>query len=201
MANTFTIIQEMSSGFIDASLGWDDEGRGFLVVAHAPDETNNNATEADLHIAEDGEDFVKVDTILPVRKITNLKMTHRDVGTDKHQLFVYMTTRHGGTGQVVVDTRVEAWTKDNVWAVAPEQAPVPVEQDRTCVPPLNLPFFDPNKPMTRGQVAKVVCLANGFAEPVSGQTFEDVPPGSTFYEFVERMAGRQIMRGYICTPE
>lgn len=199
MANTVTIIQEMSSGFIDASLGWDDEGRGFLVVAHAPDETNNNATEADLHIAEDGVDFVKVDTILPVRKITNLKMTHRDVGTDKHQLFVYMTTRHGGTGQVVVDTRVEAWTKNNVWAVAPEQAPAPVPTPRPCVPPQNLPYFGVNDLVTRGQNAKITASAVGLTAPdPTKQTFQDVPVGSTFHPFVEALAQNGHVSGKPC---
>jgi hypothetical protein len=43
-----------------------------------------------------------------------------------------------------------------------------------------------------------VSNAAGFQEPVSGQTFEDVPPGSTFYDFIERLASRSIMGGYPC---
>ena len=30
------------------------------------------------------------------------------------------------------------------------------------------------------------------------QTFEDVPPGSTFYLWIERMSGRGIFAGYPC---
>jgi hypothetical protein len=58
--------------------------------------------------------------------------------------------------------------------------------------------FRPNNPVTRGQLAKIVSNSAGFNEPVSGQTFEDVPPGSTFYEFVERLASREVMSGYAC---
>jgi hypothetical protein len=58
--------------------------------------------------------------------------------------------------------------------------------------------FRPNNPVTRGQLSKIVSNAAGFIEPVSGQTFEDVTPGSTFYEFVERLASREVMSGYAC---
>lgn len=58
--------------------------------------------------------------------------------------------------------------------------------------------FKPDNPVTRGQLAKIVSNSAGFSEPVSGQTFEDVPPGSTFYEFAERLAVRAVMGGYAC---
>jgi N-acetylneuraminic acid mutarotase len=67
-----------------------------------------------------------------------------------------------------------------------------------CVPPGNLPYFRPNANATRGQISKIVSNAAGFIEPVSGQTFEDVPPGSTFYDFIERLASRNVMQGYPC---
>jgi hypothetical protein len=41
-------------------------------------------------------------------------------------------------------------------------------------------------------------LAFEFTEPVSGQTFEDVVVGSTYYEFVERISARGIINGYPC---
>jgi hypothetical protein len=44
----------------------------------------------------------------------------------------------------------------------------------------------------------VVSLAAGFNEPVSGQTFEDVLPGSTFYIYIERMSERGLVSGYPC---
>jgi hypothetical protein len=64
--------------------------------------------------------------------------------------------------------------------------------------PGNDPYFRPNSNITRGQIAKVVSNAAGFDETVTGQTFEDVPPGSTFYTFVERLANRSVMSGYPC---
>jgi hypothetical protein len=67
-----------------------------------------------------------------------------------------------------------------------------------CVPPDNLPYFRPNNNATRGQISKIVSNAAGFYELVSGQTFEDVPPGSTFYDFIERLASRGVMSGYPC---
>ncbi|MDQ5824278.1 MAG: FG-GAP-like repeat-containing protein [Chloroflexota bacterium] len=56
--------------------------------------------------------------------------------------------------------------------------------------------FKPGNDVTRGQLSKIVANAGGYNEPVSGQSFPDVPPGSTFYEFVERMAKRGIIGGF-----
>src|SRR3954469_10920934 len=67
-----------------------------------------------------------------------------------------------------------------------------------CMPPGNLPYFRPNNNATRGQISKIVSNAAGFIEPVSGQTFEDVAPGSTFYDFIERLVSRGVMSGYPC---
>jgi hypothetical protein len=67
-----------------------------------------------------------------------------------------------------------------------------------CVPPDNLPYFRPNNNATRGQISKIVSNAASFSEPHTGQTFEDVPPGSTFYDFIERLASRGVMSGYAC---
>jgi hypothetical protein len=58
--------------------------------------------------------------------------------------------------------------------------------------------FHVNNQVTRGQLSKIVSLSAGFIEPVTGQTFEDVPPGSTFYEYVERLSSRHVMSGYPC---
>jgi hypothetical protein len=58
--------------------------------------------------------------------------------------------------------------------------------------------FRPNNDITRGQLSKIVANSAGFNEPVSGQTFEDVLPGSIFYAFIERMASRGIIGGYLC---
>jgi hypothetical protein len=69
-------------------------------------------------------------------------------------------------------------------------------------PPCNnylwIPCFKPFNGSTRGQISKVVSLAANFNEPISGQTFQDVPPGSTFYTYTQRMASRAIINGYPC---
>jgi hypothetical protein len=58
--------------------------------------------------------------------------------------------------------------------------------------------FRPGNDVTRGQLSKIVANAAGFNEPVGGQTFEDVPPDSTFFLFIERMAALGIIGGYPC---
>lgn len=58
--------------------------------------------------------------------------------------------------------------------------------------------FRPSNTVTRGQLAKIVSNSAGFSHPVSGQTFADVLPGSTFYTFIERLASRGVMGGYAC---
>jgi hypothetical protein len=58
--------------------------------------------------------------------------------------------------------------------------------------------FRPNNNITRGQIAKMVSNAAGFSETLPGQSFEDVPPESPFYLFIERLYRRGIMGGYPC---
>ncbi|MEO5952292.1 MAG: S-layer homology domain-containing protein [Chloroflexia bacterium] len=62
----------------------------------------------------------------------------------------------------------------------------------------NLPYFRPAGAVSRGQLTKMAVLAFGFNEQISGQTFEDVPVGSTFYLYIERMSTRYIINGYPC---
>ena len=58
--------------------------------------------------------------------------------------------------------------------------------------------FKPGNNVTRGQLSKIVANAAGFSEQVTGQSFEDVPVGSTYYPFIERMAARHTIGGYPC---
>ncbi len=67
-----------------------------------------------------------------------------------------------------------------------------------CIGPNNRPYFRPNSNATRGQLAKIVSNAANFNDTVTGQTFEDVAPGSTFYNFIERLVSRGVMSGYAC---
>jgi thermitase len=62
----------------------------------------------------------------------------------------------------------------------------------------NKPYFRPGNNATRGQLSKIVSIAADFQDPPGGQTFEDVPPASTFYTWIERLASRGIMGGYNC---
>lgn len=190
------ISEEMGRGYVSHGYAEDATGHGFLCIGKA-DSENANSRWVDIFKRNSrNEPFneTPIDRLDPTYK---LDYVDADISGDGRDLIVTVTTH--APQEAPRPTAIEELVV--VGVCTPQAPPAPVEQDRTCVPPLNLPFFDTNKPMTRGQVAKVVCLANGFSEPVSGQTFEDVPPGSTFYEFVERIAGRQIMRGYTCTPE
>jgi hypothetical protein len=67
-----------------------------------------------------------------------------------------------------------------------------------CVPPGNMPYFRPNANATRGQISKIVSNSAGFNDPPVGQTFEDVPIGSVFYDYIERLTSRGVMQGYPC---
>jgi hypothetical protein len=62
----------------------------------------------------------------------------------------------------------------------------------------NKPYFRPNVPATRGQVSKIISEARGYSDPQTEQTFEDVPAGSTFHLWIERLASRGIIGGYPC---
>lgn len=60
------------------------------------------------------------------------------------------------------------------------------------------PYFRPASSATRGQIAKIVSNAAGYSEEHTEQTFEDVPVGNTFYQFVQRLSSRGIVGGYAC---
>jgi hypothetical protein len=60
--------------------------------------------------------------------------------------------------------------------------------------------FHPNDNVTRGQAAKIISNAAGFAEaiPAGTQTFVDVPSSSAFWLFVERVYLHNAISGYAC---
>jgi glucose/arabinose dehydrogenase len=60
--------------------------------------------------------------------------------------------------------------------------------------------FRPDNWVTRGQMTKFASNAAGFYEPVPAgrQTYTDVPPGHTFWEYIERLSARGIISGYEC---
>jgi hypothetical protein len=67
-----------------------------------------------------------------------------------------------------------------------------------CNPPLNRPYFRPQSNATRGQVTRIVAISAQLYGPIDSQTFEDVPPDSTFYIYIENMAVRNVISGYPC---
>ncbi len=67
-----------------------------------------------------------------------------------------------------------------------------------CVPPGNRPYYLPGNTVTRGQITKMAAIAFNITTPPSGQTFQDVPPGSTFYTYTQQIAGLGIITGYAC---
>ena len=68
-------------------------------------------------------------------------------------------------------------------------------------PPCNTgtPCFKPDNPTTRGQMAKIVTLAFGFAiDATGGPHFQDVVVGSTYYDYVETTFNLGLISGYSC---
>ncbi|HST06502.1 MAG TPA: S-layer homology domain-containing protein [Chloroflexia bacterium] len=64
--------------------------------------------------------------------------------------------------------------------------------------PTNLPYFRPNANVTRGQLSKIDANAAGLTQTPGPQQFEDVLPGSTFYDFIWRLTDLGYMNGYPC---
>jgi uncharacterized delta-60 repeat protein len=59
-------------------------------------------------------------------------------------------------------------------------------------------YYRPGASLTRGQLAKIVTSVAGFKETPTGQTFNDVPPGSPFYVYIERAHTHNVISGYRC---
>ncbi len=58
--------------------------------------------------------------------------------------------------------------------------------------------FRPGNNVTRGQLAKIVSNSAGFDDPQLAPMFQDVPVDSSFFDYVGRLASRDIMQGYPC---
>jgi hypothetical protein len=64
--------------------------------------------------------------------------------------------------------------------------------------PGNDPYFRTNNGITRGQIAKIVSEAASFTEDAGPQAYEDVPAGSPFYAYINRLSNRGLVGGYTC---
>jgi hypothetical protein len=58
--------------------------------------------------------------------------------------------------------------------------------------------FRPNNDITRGQIAKIVSQSAGFTDPPGQQIYEDVPPASPFFTWIQRLSNRGLVGGYPC---
>jgi hypothetical protein len=60
-------------------------------------------------------------------------------------------------------------------------------------------YFRPNNNVTRGQLSKIIVLAKDWSplNPATG-SFNDVPPGDTFYGFIEQARAKGLIQGYPC---
>jgi S-layer family protein len=62
----------------------------------------------------------------------------------------------------------------------------------------NKPYFRPNAPATRGQLAKIVASAAQISGTPTGQRYADVELDSTFYVWIEQLSSLGVMGGYAC---
>lgn len=62
----------------------------------------------------------------------------------------------------------------------------------------NLPYFRPGATTTRGQLCKIVSNSAGYQDDPGAEQFTDVPVGSTFFLWINRLARRSILSGYAC---
>jgi hypothetical protein len=62
------------------------------------------------------------------------------------------------------------------------------------------PYFRTGNSVTRGQAAKIIANSASYQDaiPPGRQTFNDVPVGSTFWLYVERVALHGAIHGYAC---
>jgi S-layer homology domain len=58
--------------------------------------------------------------------------------------------------------------------------------------------FRPGNTTTRGQISKMVSNAAGYNEPPGSQLYQDVPVGSTFYDYINRLSMHGAITGYPC---
>jgi hypothetical protein len=59
-------------------------------------------------------------------------------------------------------------------------------------------MFHAERNITRGQISKMVSNAADFNEDPGDQIYQDVPPGSPYYPYINRLTNRGIMSGYPC---
>jgi hypothetical protein len=59
-------------------------------------------------------------------------------------------------------------------------------------------YYRPSNRITRGQISKIVAGASGSGGDAGPQKYEDVPPSSPFFVWINRLSNEGIMGGYPC---
>ncbi|MDQ6694200.1 MAG: S-layer homology domain-containing protein [Chloroflexota bacterium] len=67
-----------------------------------------------------------------------------------------------------------------------------------CVGLSSAPYFRPGSFISRGQISKIVSNSAGFNEDPGVQIYEDIPAGSPFYIYINRLSNHSVMSGYAC---
>lgn len=67
-----------------------------------------------------------------------------------------------------------------------------------CPASVGAPCFLPYSNVTRGQISKIVALADGLSGGAAVQEFQDVPLDNPFYQQIEVLASAGFMSGYAC---
>jgi hypothetical protein len=70
-------------------------------------------------------------------------------------------------------------------------------QDEVCGD-ANHPYYRPSNQITRGQISKIVAGSSGATGDPGPQKYEDVPPSSPFYQWINRLSNQGVMGGYPC---
>ena len=193
-ANTVMLFDYTGRGIISHALTESDgAGAVFLAVA-LPNEDNPNFTFAKVYRRGAGEVWpgTQIGTLTPTWKIDHVHISH-----DGTALVVSANTHE--PKEAPRHSQVEAYVIPGVWS--PVGAPGQADPPEPCVPPGNLPYFRPNKPVTRAQVAKMIAVAAQLpTNDPTHQSFQDIPVGSTFHLFIEALKDAGAVGGYPCVP-
>lgn len=219
-ANTTIFYHEVSRGLVGHAMDTDDLRYKFLAICKA-DDANPNIRWVDVYTAPPDSDTY---TLIPNnRTFPIFKTDIVDVIVVGPDLLVSVTVH--APKEAPRDSNVEGRWYRGICHVKegvephqhPDYAPThhahpeyvipPEPRGGVCVPPGNRPYFRENNRLTRGQVSKMIVLAlEGLGlefPPIQDnqQSFEDVPKGSTFYEYIEKLHAVGAIGGYACTPQ
>lgn len=192
-ANTVSLFDYTGRGIIShAKTDKDGAGNVFLCVA-LPNETNPNYTFCNVYRCGPGQPQpgTLIGTMIPTWKIDHVHISVE--GTD-----VVVSANTHEPKEAPRDSKVEEYRVPGVWTPVLTMQP---QQAGACVPPDNDPYFLPNNYITRGQAAKMIAVAVDLPIPTDGrQSFQDIPPGSTFYGWIEAMKEKGAVVGTPCVP-